>query len=394
MQPENGRNLPELTNAPKNGANGLRMGNGRLRLVGALATIPAVAVGYATVDMNSLSMQIELALSGANSAHGRQTTATAAEKPRVLVPYEARRLFLAEGKGPRADLYLEVHRSSYTPKAPRRVVATLTPVDIEVSGRKVGKGTKDHVVNRKKKGERLKAPVTTIVRQAPKTVKVTPPPAPSTGTAELLLASVRKSLDHQFDGTHAPHSTGLSAKPKIAAISRGMVFKGETEADYQTRQRRCLASAIYFEARGEPRKGQIAVAQVVMNRVRSPAFPDTICGVVFQGQHQRKGCQFSFTCDGISDVARSEAQWRVSNKLAKQVLKGDLWVKEIDNSTHYHANYVSPPWRRQMKRIKKIGRHIFYRAPAVPIREKTDVAEASASKKTDLVVAQNEPVAD
>ena len=369
------------------------MGKGRLRLTVALATTAVAAIGFATVDTTRLSMQIELALSGSTSEHGRQTSVTVGKSsPRVLVPYEARRLFLASGKGPRADLYLETHRASLTSKEPRRVVATLTPVDIEVSGRKSGKGTKDHVVNRQKKGERLKAPVTTIVKVAPKTVQIAPTPPPSSATAALLLASVKDSFDHKFDGKQAPGPSDRVTQPKVAAISRGVVFKGETEADYQTRQRRCLASAIYFEARGEPREGQIAVAQVVMNRVRSPAFPDTICGVVFQGQLNRKGCQFSFTCDGISDVARSPAQWRVSNRLAKKVLKGEVWLKVIDNSTHYHATYVSPPWRRQMKRIKKIGRHIFYRAPAVPIREKTDVAEAPKTDKKaqGLVLAQNE----
>lgn len=126
-------------------------------------------------------------------------------------------------------------------------------------------------------------------------------------------------------------------------------------------QRRCLAIGIYFEARGEPKKGQQAVAQVILNRVRNPAYPNTICGVVYQNKHMRNACQFSFTCDGIRDKVRSRRHWSLAKKYANGAIDGRYWLKSVGSSTHYHADYVWPRWRKKMKRLTKIGRHIFYR---------------------------------
>ncbi len=130
-----------------------------------------------------------------------------------------------------------------------------------------------------------------------------------------------------------------------------------------------MTTALYFEARSEPEAGQIAVGQVVMNRVRSPDYPDTICGVVYQGSNRRTGCQFSFTCDGKVDKPNNKRQWERSKRLANQVLVGQTWLKSIGHATHYHADYVAPRWRRKMRRLKKIGRHIFYKAPKVSVTE-------------------------
>ncbi len=124
-----------------------------------------------------------------------------------------------------------------------------------------------------------------------------------------------------------------------------------------------------FEARGEPTRGQLAVAQVVMNRVRSTLYPDTICGVVYQGQWRRSGCQFSFTCDGRTDMPRDKGKWRQANMLAERVTKGDSWLGDIGYATHYHANYVKPRWRRQMSKIKQVGKHIFYRVKGEQIQD-------------------------
>ena len=143
---------------------------------------------------------------------------------------------------------------------------------------------------------------------------------------------------------------------------RGLNFryKGESQAEFEDRERRCLAIAIYFEARGEPVRGQVAVGQVILNRVRSPLFPETICGVVYQGQMQ-KGCQFSFTCDGKTDIPRNDDQWALAQDIAKQITAGELWLPEVGYSTYYHANYVNPYWAGSMSKIDKIGRHIFYK---------------------------------
>ncbi len=123
----------------------------------------------------------------------------------------------------------------------------------------------------------------------------------------------------------------------------------------------CLARAIYFESRNEPVRGQIAVAQVVLNRVFSPYYPDTICDVVYQNAHRRLSCQFTFACDGIPDIVRERGPWQRAQKIAKQALDAQVWLTDVAKSTHYHATYVRPYWIREMKRMVKHGQHIFYR---------------------------------
>lgn len=126
---------------------------------------------------------------------------------------------------------------------------------------------------------------------------------------------------------------------------------------------KCLATAIYFEARGEPERGQLAVAQVVINRLKNPAYPKTICGVVYQNKNMRNRCQFSFACDGIKDRITDAGSWNEAQALAKKVVFDDrtMFQADVGTSTHYHANYVRPRWARHMKKMQKIGRHIFYK---------------------------------
>ena len=126
------------------------------------------------------------------------------------------------------------------------------------------------------------------------------------------------------------------------------------------RQRYCLAAAVYYEARGEPRTGQLAVAQVVINRVKSSNYPNTICGVVFQNEQMRNRCQFSFACDGKPERPRPGRTWRAALKIASQFQNGKTYQPVIE-ATNYHADYVRPKWSKEMRRIRKIGRHIFYR---------------------------------
>ena len=122
----------------------------------------------------------------------------------------------------------------------------------------------------------------------------------------------------------------------------------------------CLATAIYFEARGEPDDGQIAVAQVVTNRVRSGYYPDSVCGVVYQNKNWRNRCQFSFACDRHADRVRDKSSWEKAMTFAREVLQGKAFNDKVDDSTHYHADYVHPRWVRGMVKRDKIGRHIFY----------------------------------
>jgi spore germination cell wall hydrolase CwlJ-like protein len=143
------------------------------------------------------------------------------------------------------------------------------------------------------------------------------------------------------------------------------IFGALSEKEFRAREVRCMATAIYFEARGESTRGQIAVGQVIMNRVRSSFYPNTICGVVFQGQWNRNACQFSFACDGNTDAPKETEQWKAALDVAKQVISGKVYLTDIADATHYHAVYVRPDWRRDVRRIKQIGVHIFYKAPFV-----------------------------
>ncbi|MEP3278935.1 MAG: cell wall hydrolase [Stappiaceae bacterium] len=127
------------------------------------------------------------------------------------------------------------------------------------------------------------------------------------------------------------------------------------------KEQRCLAEAVYFEARGETVSGQTAVAQVVLNRVRNPAYPKTICKVVYQNRRLRNRCQFSFACDGKKERITSQRAWRVAKKVATDVTKGDSYLETVGASTHYHATYVRPRWARSMNKQGKVGLHIFYK---------------------------------
>ncbi|WP_454848373.1 cell wall hydrolase [Rhizobium binxianense] len=130
---------------------------------------------------------------------------------------------------------------------------------------------------------------------------------------------------------------------------------------FSAREQQCLASGIYFEARGELVKGQAAVAQVILNRVRNPAYPKTICGVVYQNEDWRNRCQFSFACDNIKDRVNSQYHWRVAREVAMAVTAGKIWLPQVGSATHYHAVYVRPKWARTMEKVGRIGLHVFYR---------------------------------
>lgn len=125
-------------------------------------------------------------------------------------------------------------------------------------------------------------------------------------------------------------------------------------------QWQCLAQAIYFEARGEPLSGQIAVAEVVLNRVDDPRFPGTICGVTNQGVGNGRACQFSYACDGRSDVMKSAGPRLRSEKLAALMLAGRARTV-TSGAQYFHTRAVRPRWAGQMTRTAQIGHHLFYR---------------------------------
>ncbi|MEO1138784.1 MAG: cell wall hydrolase [Pseudomonadota bacterium] len=124
----------------------------------------------------------------------------------------------------------------------------------------------------------------------------------------------------------------------------------------------CLAEALYFEARGESVKGQFAVAEVILNRVDSSAFPDSICGVVNQGTGRKYQCQFTYTCDGYSEKIGEPRAYENVGKVAYLMVKGA--PRELtDGATHYHTKAVNPRWSRKFPRTTTIGVHHFYRMP-------------------------------
>ena len=152
--------------------------------------------------------------------------------------------------------------------------------------------------------------------------------------------------------------TGEDQRPMTPVERLGLDDK--TRADSE----RCLAEAIYFEARGETVRGQMAVAQVILNRVFSGKYPNTVCGVVYQNAHRRLHCQFTFACDGIPDIVREPDMWERAKTIAAEMLDGKLWLPEVGKATHYHGHWVRPGWVREMTKMHRLGVHTFYRPRA------------------------------
>lgn len=179
---------------------------------------------------------------------------------------------------------------------------------------------------------------------------------PGSAAAALVpLPSVRPlgaTQTHSAPGELTPSAFAIdAAKPFVASYS---------DASSALRAERCLTEAIYYEGATEPERGQRAIAQVVLNRVRHPAYPDSVCGVVFQGQERSTGCQFTFTCDGSRARPPVPSLWRRANAIAKAALGGAVEA-DVGLSTHYHADYVMPYWSASLDAEGQIGRHLFYR---------------------------------
>ena len=190
---------------------------------------------------------------------------------------------------------------------------------------------------------------------------------PARDSAPIQLASIDPS-DLPASAMMPPPST-ISLPAQIAVLptpAPGLpppspAQRLKLEGKEYARAQRCLANAIYFEARSEPLKGQIAVAQVVLNRTFSGFYPNDICGVVYQNAHRHLSCQFTFACDGKSKAINERGAWARANRLAKQALEGQIYEPEVGTSTHYHAVYVHPNWVREMKKNVRFGIHNFYR---------------------------------
>lgn len=145
-----------------------------------------------------------------------------------------------------------------------------------------------------------------------------------------------------------------------AAVTAARPFVLQVGTTERQRAKRCLSLAIYYEAALEPRDGQEAVAQVILNRVRDPNFPNSVCGVVFQGAELTTSCQFSFTCDGSMRRGVQQSAWRRARAIAGEALSGYV-MGEVGNATHFHTTGVAPGWRSNMIRVAQVGTHLFYR---------------------------------
>ena len=154
---------------------------------------------------------------------------------------------------------------------------------------------------------------------------------------------------------------GISKKISIAIILI-LMAQDVSAAEDRVQDLQCLAKNIYFEGRNQPWVGQLAIAQVTLNRVKSAAFPATICQVV--KQQRKEICQFSWYCDGKADEIISKENnhaWRVAQDIAFNIMVFDKYSGLVEGATHYHADYVNPRWARDLQLVGRIGVHIFYR---------------------------------
>ncbi|MGQ2990140.1 cell wall hydrolase, partial [Brevundimonas sp.] len=176
---------------------------------------------------------------------------------------------------------------------------------------------------------------------------------------ETLSLGGKPSLDFGASGLEAQK---LNAATPVAtgALRPALPFVLNAPPAARARAQRCLTQAIYYEAALESDEGQAAVAQVILNRVRDPNYPASVCGVVFQGAERVTGCQFSFTCDGSMAQAPVGWAWDRASKVAARALAGHV-ATQVGTATHYHADYVHPWWSPTLAKITQIGAHIFYR---------------------------------
>lgn len=172
-------------------------------------------------------------------------------------------------------------------------------------------------------------------------------------------------------------------------------FHAATDLDDLKRATRCLTAAVYYEARSQSLGGQEAVAQVVLNRVRSNAFPDSVCGTVYEGSSRRTGCQFTFTCDGSLSERIEPAAWDRARRVATAALDGFVYAP-VGSATYYHTTAVHPWWAPRLKKVAQIGAHIFYRMPgrrgdALAFNQRYSGREPAITPGTDF---QEKPVTE
>ncbi|MCD1625831.1 MAG: cell wall hydrolase [Paracoccaceae bacterium] len=179
---------------------------------------------------------------------------------------------------------------------------------------------------------------------------------------------IHEVLKQERRGLNSLSSSHLDSFLQKTKPAQGQISYSQSWLDSLPRPKltqddmRCLSEALYFEARGESIRGQFAVAEVILNRVDSALYPDTVCGVIHQGTGRKYQCQFTYTCDGIPDVIREKQAYDVSVKVASVMVSGAPRAL-TEGATHYHTKAVNPNWARKFPRTATIGVHHFYRHP-------------------------------
>ena len=209
---------------------------------------------------------------------------------------------------------------------------------------------------------------------APEVVAAVPPPLPKSKPANFAKTAalakgvkiIPASVNLNDEDATAPAVKRMIANPAVPSIATKFNVNSQQKMQIVAQRRarlaeeNCLARAVYFESRSESDLGQLAVAKVVLNRVNNPDFPKTICGVVYQGSGTRNSCQFSFACDGLPDDVKSPEAWAHAKGIAQRAIANDPAVAMLGNAVNYHADYVTPRWAHTMRRLTRIGHHIFY----------------------------------
>ncbi|WP_395445865.1 cell wall hydrolase [Caulobacter sp. UC70_42] len=176
------------------------------------------------------------------------------------------------------------------------------------------------------------------------------------------------------------------AVPEDLEFAKPFVLTGS--ADARAKALNCLTQAVYYEAGFEPGEGQMAVAQTVINRMRHPGYPKSICGVIYEGAARATGCQFSFACDGSLARVPPAALWANAQAVAKRALSGFVF-KPVGVATHYHADYVAPYWAPTLVKLKQFGQHIFYRwtGPAGTLKAFNGRYSGNETVSADILMA-------
>jgi spore germination cell wall hydrolase CwlJ-like protein len=272
---------------------------------------------------------------------------------------------------------LQPERTGVLSYVPYAFGGAMLVVSFAFAGHYMGRNADAHSLVSEEPQVAVSSPVSTLIQKGSL--------MPSDATLDLITLPIIREQevaatakgDYISPEPDVPEGAGLPPEPQQVEKRLAMtppVWKMEStfklkrnEKQKIVAQRRirlaeenCLAKAVYFEARSESELGQLAVAKVVLNRVKDPNFPKTICGVVYQGSDRRNSCQFSFACDGVADEVKSKAAWERSKRVAQKAIAGDQTIHVIGAATNYHADYVSPRWAKEMRKLIKIGRHIFY----------------------------------